>query len=162
MARLADWSEHIHVDRGEKEPLWKQMLTETRQSAAFLIFRNHRNYRALVRGVLTFRISNCSIIPVHHSSWKLTKHGKSHTNLHSVALCRSLQLQHECDKKQCPGLWRSAVIFTYPTTMVGKIAKQLVFHQSSLWNVEGTRLMRLVAISDHRSLGPIYQLQLGE
>ena len=46
--------------------------------------------------------------------------------------------------------------------MVGKIGKQLVFYQRSLWYVEVTRLMRLIAISDHRKLGPVYQLQLGE
>ena len=46
--------------------------------------------------------------------------------------------------------------------MVGKIGKQLVLYPSSLWKVEVTRLMRLVAISDHSTLGPIYQLQLGE
>ena len=45
--------------------------------------------------------------------------------------------------------------------MDGKIGKQLVFYPSSLWKVEVTRLMRLIAISDHRKLGPNYQLQLG-
>ena len=46
--------------------------------------------------------------------------------------------------------------------MVGKIGKQLVFYPSSLWKVEVTRLMRLVAVSDHRKLGPVNKLQLGE
>ena len=43
--------------------------------------------------------------------------------------------------------------------MVGKIGKQLVFYQSSLWKVGVTRLMGLATISDYRRLGPIHQVK---
>ena len=76
-------------------------------------------------------------------TWK-----QSLTNLHSVALCRSLQLGHDCDKKQHPGYWRSAVIFTYRTTMVEEISKQLVFYQSSLWKL---RLLRWSGVSPYQT-----------
>ena len=97
-----------------------------------------------------FRISNCSIFPVGNPSNRVTQIS---TQLRFADL---YSLDTSVTKS---GVQDSGVVRSFsPSTMVGKIGKQLVFYPSSHWKVEVTRLMRLIAISDRRKLGPIYQL----